>query len=114
MGRPAVRLCRSLFPPSSGCDGLLQTLQTTRSVCFVQSYLYWSGLEYAPNTVSAWGFYVSYGDQNGDFKFNDYYAWAVRPGDVAAAPALSGVPEPGTVGLLALGLLGLGLTRLRG
>lgn len=77
----------------------------------LQANLYWSGLEYAPNPFGAWVFYISGGTQGVDYKYYPYYAWAVRPGDVAAAGS---VPEPGTVSLLALGLLGLGLARRRG
>jgi hypothetical protein len=80
----------------------------------LQSSVYWYGLEFAPNTFRAWYFYTSGGDVSDSFKSNSNYAWAVRPGDVTAAPAPSGVPESGTVGLLALGLLGLGLARRRG
>ena len=68
----------------------------------VQSYAYWSGLEYAPNTVGAWYFYTGTGGQNFDGKFLALYAVAVRPGDVAAS-----VPEPQT---LALVLLAFGAT----
>jgi len=69
----------------------------------VQSYAYWSGLEYAPNTNDVWHFGTFYGIQNyGYYKGDALYAVAVRPGDVAAS-----VPEPQT---LALVLLGLGAT----
>ncbi|MDP2787610.1 MAG: DUF1566 domain-containing protein [Pseudomonadota bacterium] len=66
----------------------------------LQSYVYWSGTEYAPSSGSAWYFYTSQGVQNYDGKGYNYYAWAVRPGDVAAAP----VPEAESYALLALGM----------
>jgi len=61
----------------------------------------WSGLEYAPAPGSAWRFGFGGGLQGASDKSYEYYAWAVRPGDVAAAPA------PGTALLMALGLWGL-------
>ena len=75
----------------------------------VQSGEYWSGTELALNpTDSAWAFYTNNGEQNGSFKFNEYFAWAVRPGDVGRVPA------PGTLALLGLGLGLLGLGRACG
>ena len=51
----------------------------------VQSYVYWSGLEYAPDTSLAWGFYTYDGSQGLVDKYYDaLYAVAVRPGDVAS------------------------------
>ena len=71
----------------------------------MQSGLYWSGTAYAPNPASfTWGFYTSFGYQDFNFQNYEYYAWAVRPGDVAAP-----IPEPETYAMLlaGLGLLGV-------
>jgi hypothetical protein len=67
----------------------------------VQSYFYWSGTEYAPFTLNAWTFLFGGGYQDANDKSNDLYAWAVRPGDVAA------VPVPAAAWLFGSGLLGL-------
>ena len=68
----------------------------------VQSFVYWSGTEYAPYPASAWLFSTIEGLQSTAGKSSALYAVAVRPGDVAAA-----VPEPQT---LAMALLALGAT----
>jgi len=65
----------------------------------VQNSVYWSGTEYAPLPSGAWFFRTDVGLQDPDVKVNNYYAWAVRSGDVAA------VPEPGVMGLLGIGAL---------
>jgi len=68
----------------------------------VQPAFYWSGTEFTSGT-SAWVFFPVDGFlTNGDFQANQFFAVAVRPGDVAAS-----VPEPQT---LALALLALGAT----
>lgn len=78
----------------------------------LQAYVYWSSTEYAFYTPHiAWLFYAGYGIQYAYFKDNYYYAWAVRPGDVAAASP--SIPEPGSLALVGLGLAGLGWARRR-
>ncbi len=72
----------------------------------VQSDAYWSGSEYAPYPYNAWNFVTGYGGQHVDGKYYQLYAWAVRPGDVAA------VPVPGAFWLFGSAMVGLmGLKR---
>jgi hypothetical protein len=71
----------------------------------LQASVYWSGTEYAPSPASAWAFGADDGSQGVGDKGFQGYGWAVRPGQVAAAPL------PGTALLMALGLLGLGAHR---
>lgn len=46
----------------------------------VQTDIYWSGLEYAPNPNNAWNFNTDNGNQNNNDKNNQLYALAVRSG----------------------------------
>ena len=72
----------------------------------LQSYVYWSGSEYAPVPLNAWGFVTGNGYQSYGSKDSQLYAWAVRPGDVAA------VPVPGAFWLFGSAMVGLmGLKR---
>lgn len=76
----------------------------------IQDYIYWYGTELAPFTnmnFIAWIFDTSLGRQGYALETNSLYAWAVRSGDVAAGS----VPEPGTLALFGLGLLGFRLRR---
>ena len=95
--------------PDNGSPGSCQTKQAgsglvnTAPFSNLKSVPYWSGLEFAPNpSEEVWAFSFSDGGQAGSRKFNDIFAWAVRSGDVAAT-----VPEPGSVLLVAAGLIGL-------
>lgn len=65
--------------------------------------LYWSGTE--NDVSSAWSIFFSSGNQETDGKNFNKFVWAVRPGDVAAAP------EPASLLLLGVGALGLGWSR---
>ncbi len=86
---------------STSCDtqtgfGLNNVGQFTN----LQSNPYWSGLE-SPNPAGAWSFGTDNGNQGADGKSGNFFALAVRPGDVAA------VPVPAAVWLMGSALFGL-------
>ncbi len=96
---------------STGCPSISPScLQSTSAdgvnLINLQSSEYWSGTEeYATNTSYTWGFSTIIGNQYYYYKGNEHYAWAVRSGDVGAAP------EPGILLLFCVGLAGLGFTQ---
>jgi hypothetical protein len=93
---------------ATGCSATSPyCLTNTGPFSNLQPYLYWSGTEYAPNTSNAWLFDFRYGLQHYHFKSLALYAWAVRPGDIAA------VPVPGAVWLFGGALTLLGAVRRR-
>lgn len=86
----------------SAFDAINDSAALTAVFTNMQDFSYWSGTEYAPVPVRAWYFRTDVGVQGVDGKVVQYSGWAVRPGQVAAAPL------PGTAVLMALGLFGLG------
>lgn len=68
----------------------------------VQSNYYWSSLAFGGLTT-AWTLHMRDGNLLPTPAPADRYAWAVHDGDVGAVS----VPEPGTIALMGLGLLGL-------
>lgn len=69
----------------------------------IQSHGYWSSTQFAANPGNAWVFGTSSGLQFSASQANNnqYYAWAVRNGDVAV------VPVPAAIWLFGSGLIGL-------
>jgi hypothetical protein len=76
----------------------------------LESDRYWSGTKYKYWSNLAWSFGAGSGSQKQGFMSAEYYAWAVRDGDVAAAIA---VPEPGSMLLITAGLVGVGVASAR-
>jgi Protein of unknown function (DUF1566) len=92
---------------TSGNDQSGYGFQNAGPFSNAQSFFYWSGVNYAPDTGSAWFFQMIVGSQEPGEKGNEYSAWAVRPGDVAA------VPEPQAYALALAGLATVLLARQR-
>jgi hypothetical protein len=71
---------------------------------------YWSSTIESAEMDRAWAFHFHFGYQNyTGTTVDEMFWWLVRDGDVAAPT--SSVPEPETFTLLAIGLLGIGISR---
>lgn len=68
---------------------------------------YWSGTAYSEFTGGAWYFNLYDGLQSASGGINDFYAWAVRDGDVAEAP------EPASLALVGAALAAMLAIRRR-
>lgn len=107
--------CDPITSTASSCSGPQAGWGLTNTGPFsnVQSAdYYWSATKYALDTSNAWTFYFYNGLQNLAMSsiidyavYLEFYAWAVHPGDVAAAA--STVPVPAAAWLFGSGLLGL-------
>lgn len=88
-------------PSNANDESLFTNIERTR---------YWSGSALPPPDQSrlAWFFDTGLGGQYYGNQVDEYYAWAVRPGDVAAT-----VPEPTSGMLVGLALAGLAALRRR-
>lgn len=95
-----------------GCDTTNSLLCMSNTGPFqnidIQHATFWFGNGITQQPDDAWNFYMYYGYQNqDDGRHVGYAAWAVRDGDVITVS----VPEPNTVSLIVLSLLGV--TQLR-
>ncbi|NYT00553.1 MAG: PEP-CTERM sorting domain-containing protein [Methanocellales archaeon] len=78
-------------------------LSETGDFINLQPSIYWSSTEQASYPGAAWFFDFKMGYQISNLQDLTLCAWAVRDGDISAAP----VPEPGTMSLIVMGLLGI-------
>jgi len=80
----------------------LPSIFNTGQFINLMSYYYWSSTEYVATDGGAWGFVMGNHGYQGDYgQPDEYYAWAVKTGDVSA------VPVPAAVWLFGSGLIGL-------
>jgi hypothetical protein len=95
-----------------GSSGTNWGLTNTALFQNMQSGNHWSGLEFALNQNTAWYFSPFLGFQRNAFKSSEFYAVAVRPGDVLR-DAGNQVPEPQGLVLALTALAGLGVALRR-
>ncbi len=89
----------------NGTDSTTTGENVVGPIAHLRAWTYWTSTVYAPSPTSAWVFDIDSGQQSTDDRARaTIFAWAVRPGDVAAP-----IPEPETYAMLlaGLGLLGV-------
>lgn len=87
--------------PTGGCSTPATCLTNTGLFNNLQSFVYWSGVELASDAAKAWSFNNQEGLQNFDSKGAQFFAWAVRSGDITP------VPVPAAIWLFVSGFVGL-------
>jgi hypothetical protein len=92
------------FRPDPTSDAYNPFLNLNRAVWFSNTS------DSRPDT-HAWIFHFHFGSQEGTERADAGRVWFVRDGDVGQAQ--TSVPEPGTLALFGLGLIGAGITRRR-
>ena len=72
-----------------------------------QSFAYWTGSEYAPNTTFAWDFDTSDGFQGLNNGLTNLFVWPVRSGQAVVAPITITPQNVPTLSLWGLGIMSL-------
>jgi hypothetical protein len=98
-GQPGSGFIHTSFvdPDSNQSVGFLNVLPAS----------YWQAEAWMLDPIYSWRFNNSVGSQNSEFAFNEFYAWAVRDGDVAD------IPVPAAAWLFGSSLAGLLAVRRR-
>lgn len=87
-----------------------QAIPNTTTFDNEQAYNYWTGTAFDPNNFIAWAYLNGIGYQGTSVMRNQFWVWAVSPGQVTAVPE----PESLAMMLLGLGVVGVVVRRRRG